>query len=104
MEEARSAAFDSARMLVPRLCRVAAMARHFFGQEFSPVGNGLQLFMDLVAVPAGGPQMTNGCLAFRHRHTAGHLSQLVADSGGAIKLVLERFHSLCLSHQRQLLL
>ena len=60
---------------MPRLCGIAAMACHLFRQKFSPVGNGLQLFMNLIAIPAGGPQMPDGCLAFRHRHAASHLGQ-----------------------------
>ena len=66
----RLAAFDSARMLVPCPGCIAAMARHLFRKKFGPVGNGLQLFMNLIAIPAGGPQMTDGCLTFRHRHAA----------------------------------
>ena len=48
--------------------------------------------------------MTNGCLAFQHRHTTGYIGQLVADISRTVKFVLESLDRFGLANKRQLLL
>ena len=48
--------------------------------------------------------MTNGCLAFQHRHATGYVGQLVADISRTVKVVLESLDRFGLANKRQLLL